>query len=272
MSTAKNKPEEDNLYDLEQVQKPESTVAPMIDQPGILHNLKIKFEKASGDYKDQAKNPGQWHAFKTTITDTTGLELTEVYFSPPQKVSDVDPARPYPLKKVELVDNKMAETRVCTELEELKILNNEFLSYLIDAGEAIGYSYNDVKEYLYKNAKGFEALCDAFLAKFPVSENARVSAKVLWNNNNRKQTSFLMIHGPYTRYYPWNNDLLDVWKEGKPTQLALKKTELTNGMVKKYTGLTDAPPAGGPTVAKGGAPLGGYQAAVDSIAGGDEPF
>lgn len=249
MATSKK---ENNLYDLDDVPSTENSSPARIDKPGITHNLKIKCEMVSGDYKNEeakAKSPdGKWHGFQVTLIDPDNLEFTELYFKPVTKAEDVM----YPAKKYELVDGKNVNTRDCTQEETVKVLNNEFLAFLIDVAEAMGYKNAEIREYLYKHATSFEALCNAFLERFKPSENTRVSAKLLYNNSKTKETSYLKLHGSYPVYYPFGNDLLDIYVESRPTLLKLSLWEITNGMVKKYTNDSDAP-AGDSPINSGGA-------------------
>lgn len=244
MATAK-KAEKNDLYDVDSIPSTENSSAARIEAPGIHHNLKVRFEIAEGEYKNEeakaASADGKWHGFQVTVTDSNGLELSEIYFMPPQKADDVK----FLQKKFELADGKLVETREANPTETLKILNNEFLAYLLDLGEAMGFTNNTVKEHLVRNAKGFLPLCEAFIDKFKPSENTRISAKVLYNNSKTKQTSYLKLHGPYTVYYPYGNDLFDIYKEGRPTVLKMTDWEVKNGCKKMYTNDTDRPTGDG---------------------------
>lgn len=231
---------EESLYDFDQLPATESTATAQIQTPGVIGNLKAEVKIATGKFKDADKVEHLWKGLQLTLTDPMGLEHIETYFAPPGSAEEVK----YVQKKYEVVDGKTVETRECTPQETLKILNNEFISYLIDLGEAFGYKHDDILNTLVKNAKGFDSAAKIFIEKFKPAEARRIWAKILYNNNVKKQTSFLSIHGSYPKYYPYGNDLYDAYFEGKATVLKLNKWESTNGLTKKFTGTTDAPKQG----------------------------
>ena len=242
-----------DLYDVSELPSTESNGPARIEKAGITHNLKVRLEMTSGDYKNEEAKAkavdGKWHAFSVTVSDDAGLELTELYFMPPQKADDVM----YPPKKFEMVEGKMVETRDCTQQEALKILNNEFFAYLRDLGEALGFKTDEITQHLMKNATGFIALGQAFVDRFKPSETTRISAKILWNNQKKKERSDLKIHGPYVSYYPYGNDFFDLYKENRPTLLKLSNWEMQNGMNAKFTNSADAPSSdAGNIVSSGG--------------------
>lgn len=244
MATAKKVDE--SLYDMNDIPSTTGSGPARIDKPGITHNLKIVCSLVSGDYKDveakAASEDGKWHGFEVKLTDPEGLEMSEVYFMPPQKVEDVK----YLQKSYEIVDGKTTDVGDASPAKTLKILNNEFFAYLIDIGEAMGYTNGELKERLKKYATGFKTLAQGFIDNFKASENTRVSAKILYNNNKNKNTSFLKIHGPYTVYYPFGNDLFDIYRPDGKTLLKISTWEQKNGMVKMYTNESDAPTASDP--------------------------
>lgn len=261
-ATSTTKKADDSMYDMEDLPSTINNSPARIEKPGITHNLSVKFALVDGDYKDaeaKAASPdGKWHGFEVTVTDESGLELSEVYFMPPQKVEDVK----FLQKDFQLTDGKLVEAGDASPIKSLKIVNNEFMAYLIDLGEAMGYNNNDIKEKLRKHATGFINLAKGFIDNFKPAENTRISAKILYNNNTKKETSFLKLHGPYTVYYPFGNDIFDVYAEGRPTLLKLSKWEAAQGMTKKFTNETDAPKTGATTSGES------WKAAVE----GDDPF
>jgi hypothetical protein len=260
MATTKQgaKPAEVNdMYDMDSVPETTNNAPARIDKPGITHNLKIGFQLVEGDLKsEEAKKEsktGKWHGFEVILTDEAGLEMREVYFSPPQSVEEVK----YLQKDYKMVDGKSVEAGEATPKRSLQILNNEFFAYLIDLGEALGCTACEIKERLKMHRTGFVPLCNGFMKEFKVAETTRVSAKILYNNNSKKETSFLKIHGSYPVYYPYGNDLFDEYKKDRPTLLKLSKWESENGMVKKFTNdsnapSTDAPATSGQSWAKDG--------------------
>lgn len=233
--------EESNLYDFDDLPSTESTSAARIETPGITHNLKATAAHINGKYKDKETSEEKtWEAFELTLTDDNNLEFRETYFSPPQKVEDVK----YMQKKYGMVDGKVTELREASPQETLKILNNEFFAYLKDLGTAFGYKESDIIEHLKRNGTSFTTTSKAFIDKFKLPEAKRISAKILYNNKKKAQTSFLKIHGDWPVYHPYGNDLFDAYIPGKPTALKLNRWEETNGMVKMYTGQADAPKTG----------------------------
>lgn len=265
------KDEEENLYDLGNVPKTESSAPALIDKAGIHHNLKPSICLKEGDYKAEEYKGKKWHGFELTLTNPEGLQLTELYFMPPQKEDEVSDK--ITMKKYEVVDGKSVETRDQTKREILITLNNEFLGFLIDLGEAFGYAHKDVQDHLFKNTKkGFLGLAQAFIDKFKPSDNTRISAKLLWENNTKKETSFLKAHGTFCVYHPFGNDFFDIYKEGRQTLLKLSAWENNNKMVKKYTNTSDAPAntSGVNKASSGNAPGGGFKA--HALATDEDPF
>lgn len=265
MSTTKAN---DDLYDLDNVPSTENTGPALIEKAGITHNLSVAVHLKEGDYKKEDRKGEKWHGFEVVLTDPTGLQLTELYFQPPQNAEEVHDK--LTLKKYELSEGKLVETRDQTKQEALKTLNNEFMAFLIDLGEAMGFNQKDVEQHLFKAAKegkGFQGLCQAFIDKFKPKETTRISAKLLFENNKNKETSFLKAHGSYCVYFPYGNDLFDTYKEGRPTVLKLTKYEQENKLVKKYTGTSDAPKDAGNGITK---TAGGFKAA--DLGTDDDPF
>jgi hypothetical protein len=250
------------------VPKTENSAPALIDKAGIHHNLKASVCLKEGDYKSDDMKGQKWHGFELTLTNPEGLQLIELYFMPPQKEEDVSDK--ITMKKYELVEGKNVETRDQTKREILITLNNEFLAFLIDLGEAFGYSHKDVEDHLYKNTKkGFMGLAQAFLDKFKPAETTRISAKLLWENSTKKETSFLKAHGSFCVYSPFGNDFFDVYKEGRQTLLKLSQWEAANKTVKKYTNTSDAP-SNTSGVNKAAANTGGFK--PHELAQDDDPF
>lgn len=255
------------MYDLDNVPKTENSAPALIEKAGITHNLHPSICLKDGDYKDKEK--GKWHGFEVTLTDPDGLQLVELYFMPPQ--SEAETFDGIKLKKYELVEGKQVETRDQTKLEVMKTLNNEFMAFLIDLGGAFGFNEKDVQEHLYSVAKkgvGFIKLSQAFIDKFKPTENTRISAKLMYENSDKKQTSYLKAHGSYNVYFPYGNDLFDVYKEGRQTLLKLSQWEVKNKLVKKYTNQSDAPKDQTQGVIKDGS---GFKPNTN-IDGDDDPF
>jgi hypothetical protein len=263
---AKNETAGEGLYDLDNVPSTENSAPALIETAGILHNLKPAVALKEGEYKDKEK--GKWHGFEIRLTNAEGLEFSEIYFMPPQKVEDVHENTK--IKHYELVDGKLAETRLKTPAEALRVLNNEFLSFLIDIGESFGFKHKDVEEHLFKavkSGKGFLGLCNAFIDKFKPAETTRVSAKLLWDNNDKGQKSYLKVHGIWPVYFPYGNDFFDVYRgDNAATVLKLSAWEVNNKLKRKYTNISDAP-TGEET--SGVNKQGGYKKILDVD---DEPF
>lgn len=257
----------ESLYDTSSVPSTENSSPALIDKAGITHNLKVAIALKDGDYKAEDKKGQKWHGFEVVLTDPDGLQITELYFQPPTCVEEVN--ENIILKKYEVVDGRSVETRDQNKQEMLITLNNEFLAYLVDLGSSFGHNEKDVKEYLYKNTnKGFIGLAQAFIDKYKPTEKTRISAKLLWENNKKRETSYLKIHGSYTTYFPFGNDLFDIYTEGRPTLLKISKYEQDKKMKKLYTGTSDAPAGDSKQgVTKTGDQ--GYKAMVDSD---EDPF
>lgn len=228
----------DELFNLDNVSKTEMSSAPRINTAGIHSNLIPTILFREGDNK---KKPGKWQAFSLTVVDEDGFEFTEMYFKPPETPEEVKADRLYPLKKYKMVERRLADIGLLDQKEEMQQLNNEFMSYLLDLGEAFGYQFNDIRTHLFKNATSFKALCEAFIAKFSPKENTRISAKFLYTNSKKAQTSELNIHGPFAKYYPYGNDFFETYYPKQPSKLQFSKYETTNGLVKMYATAGDAP-------------------------------
>src|SRR5690606_30121507 len=123
-----------NLYDLSSVPSTESSTPALIEKAGILHNLKPSVVLKEGDYKSEDLKGKKWYGFELTLTDPNGLQLVELYFQPPQSEDEVH--EKLTLKKYELSEGKMVETRDQSKKEILITLNNEFMAFLIDLGES----------------------------------------------------------------------------------------------------------------------------------------
>jgi hypothetical protein len=245
-STSKKSIEEtdvQDLFDFDNVPSTESASAPRIDTPGIHHNLRAAIELAAGEYTDKSdpKNEKKvhWDALQLTLTDEDNMQHVENYFAPPSRAEDVK----YKQRLWQDVDGKKVNTREATNEETLKILNMEYIAYLLDLGTAFGYKEKDIKEVLQRSSKGgFLSMTKAFIDKFKPADNRRISAKILWNNNDTKKRSDLQIHGSWPKYSPFGADLFDVWIEGRPSELEVTAYEAKRGsLVKKYTAQGDAP-------------------------------
>lgn len=229
------------MYDLDNVPKTENSAPALIEKAGIAHNLSVSVCLKDGDYKKEDMKGKKWHGFEVTLTDPQGLQLVELYFQPPQSAEEVGTWTP---KKYELVEGKNVAIRDQSKEEAVKTLNNEFMAFLLDLGESFGFNVKDVQDHLFKAVKGgggFVKLAQAFIDKFKPTENTRISAKLLYENNAKKGTSYLKVHGGFPVYFPYGNDFFDIYKEGRQTLLKVSAWETNNKLQKQFTNQSDAP-------------------------------
>lgn len=182
--------------------------------------------------KPGKKDPNKpYTAAEFVFEDATGRTHTEMYFKPATNESEITFCRKY----MEPVEGKMTATRECTKQEMLTLYANEYFYFLSDLADAMRYNVASVQTEL-KKAKSFEDMTERFKRAVPPSPVTKIAIKLLWENNDKNETSFLKAHVQGIMYYPYKADIFDRHDPSLPTRLQISKYESDKNMTRKYAG------------------------------------
>jgi hypothetical protein len=260
-----------NLDD-EEFQPGEMAEVAKIDHAGIHHD--IVFSKAEivsfGGKKDKSKT---YMALKLEFTNPEGLTHIEQIFEPASDPDDIT----WNADKWGKVPGKEKREKIgsLTNQEMVQVLNNDVVYFLLDLAEALGHSFEKAKTALVK-ANTFKELCELFIKGVPAgNDKKRISMKLLWENNKKKQTSYLKLKG-LLDYYPFMADKFDTYVKDRNTVLFINDYESKTRMRPEYD--NSKAPAAGSGVSGGSTSGDTYKAPSAQTAGSaapgsdDDPF
>ena len=196
-------------------------------------------------------------AAEFAFENSDGEQHTELYFQPATTAEDVA----FEIDKFEEVNGKKVKTRKFTKEEMVTVVNNEFIYFLIDLADALGYPEQNAKQVLSKS-KDFKNAVALFKKSFPAGKRT-INMRLLFDNNKKKETSFLKLHYKGTLYYPFKADIFEAHVADRQSGLMISEWENTNCMTAAYK--PKPKDSNNPLVNAGGAPVnaaGGFKAAV----------
>ena len=225
-----------------------------INNAGIYRNVKIT--KAVYVPADEAKKLSGY--FHEVFESAAGEIYENRYWEIPEKAED--------LKFVsKLYDKDGNEVRDLTKEEQMQKEYEKFAYHLIQLGMALKCKFDDVKSKVTAQAD-FKAMCKAFNEQiYAKNKENTIDFKVLWNNNDKKKTSFMGI--PDAGYR--NVVFLPYDASKTSSELSISAYEQKK-MVRKYFPSNTAPSGDGAEVAAGSG--GGFVPlkTEDGAAGGSE--
>lgn len=246
---------------------PDSKQNKSIDTAGIHRNMKLveieyqpkkeKTKKEKGTDKEVGTGEftGPWVKFIFHSTPTAPkkegdpeepvMQFTYTMFEPPTRPEDVKIC----MDKYE----KGVAIRKNTPEEQIRQdFNNRFYFYeqLAKAWIVSPEKFNNFKKSLKGSPEVlFKEMFDTFFAAFPMEKNQDkpIDIKLIWNNNDKKRTSFL------TLAYPGATNLVFApYIPERPTMLSLTKYE--EGLVKRKFSMHDRAPGDNNTETGGDLP------------------
>ncbi len=146
-----------------------------------------------------------------------------------------------------LYDKDGNEIRDLTPAEQMQKDYEKFAYHLIQLGMALKCKFDDVKTKVTAQAD-FKSMCNAFTEQvYAKNKDNKIEFKVLWNNNDKKKTSFMGI--PDAGY---RNVVFLPYDASKPnSELTISPYEQKK-MVRKYFPTNTAPAGDNAEVAGGG--------------------
>jgi hypothetical protein len=215
--------------------KPQEAPA-VINDSGILYNITFKGVTMT-EYKDKKQAGVVYPAAEFLFEDENGRLHKENYFKPKTDPAEIQ----YPVDKWEKIGEKWTKTRKLSNEEMIKALNNDVMFFLMDLGEALSYTRDNIKATLSK-AETFEDAIQLFRDNYPPIKGKNINMKLLWDNNDNKKTSFLKLRvGGQLVYYPFMKKIFDKYAKGVPSSLKLEKYDEDNRMQRKYSQADKAP-------------------------------
>lgn len=206
-----------------------------INNAGIYRNVKIT--KAVYVPADDAKKLSGY--FHEVFESAAGEIYENRYWEIPADEKDIK----YLSK---LYDKDGNELRDLTPAEQMQKDYEKFAYHLIQLGMALKCKFDDVKAKVTAQAD-FKEMCKAFTTQIWEKNKANtIDFKVLWNNNDKKKTSFMGI--PDAGY---RNVVFLPYEAAKPSsELSISAYEQKK-MVRKYFPSNTAPSGDGAEVAAG---------------------
>lgn len=210
-----------------------------INNAGIYRNVSLT--KAVYVPADEAKKLSGY--FHETFESATGEIYENRYWEIPEKAED--------LKFVsKLYDKDGNEVRDLTKEEQMQKEYEKFAYHLIQLGMALKCKFDDVKSKVTAQAN-FKEMCKAFTTQiWEKNKTNTIDFKVLWNNNDKKKTSFMGIPDAGYRsvvFLPYDANKQSSELTISPYEIKKEK------LVRKYFPTSTAPSSDGAEVAGGSA-------------------
>jgi len=167
-----------------------------------------------------------------TFENSKGEIFENRYWAPPATEEEV--------KFVgKLYGDKGEELRDLTKTEQIRKQFETTAYHMIQLAMALGVKFDDAKPKITAHDT-FSGMCDAFIGIWKLNPGKTIDMKLLWNNSDKKKTSFLGI--PDAGY---RSVVFLPYKADKPnSELALSPYEADKKLVRKYKPTAKAPADG----------------------------
>lgn len=191
-------------------------------------NLNIKFLGVDLIDSQPTETKKGYVAAEFIFENQEGEQHKEMYFQPPTTIDGVK----FETDKYEDVNGKKVKTRKFTKEEMIIVLNNEFIYFLLDLAESLGYPQQNAKQVLGKS-KDFKHAVELFKKSFPAGKKT-INMRLLYDNNKKAETSYLKLHYKNGLYYPYIGDTFEPYIEGRRSGLFISEWENANCMTAKF--------------------------------------
>ena len=199
-----------------------------IGEAGIYRDMKVKkleFVPANAEKKLSAY-------LLEVFENPKGEVFENRYWAPPETEEEVKFVS-------KLYGEKGEELRDMTKAEQIRKSFETTAYHMIQLCMALGVKFDDAKSKITAH-DNFKGMCTAFEGLWKLHIGASIDMKLLWNNSDKKKTSFLGI--PDAGY---RNVVFLPYKADKPnSELALSPYEIDKKLTRKYKPTAKAPADG----------------------------
>lgn len=226
-----------------------------IGEAGIYRNMKItKLEFVAANAEKKLSS-----YLMETFENEKGEVFENRYWAPPETEDEVKFVS-------KLYGDKGEELRDLTKTEQIRKSFETTAYHMIQLAMALGVKFDDAKSKITAHDT-FKGMCGALDGLWKLNIGKTIDMKLLWNNSDKKKTSFLGI--PDANY---RSVVFLPYKADKPnSELNFSPYEVSNKLARKYKPTAKAPAGDGVETA---APGEGFVpvAAPEGAAAGEDLF